>query len=109
MIIRILLVLMLIWLFFQVLAWVFKWFLVRKLKNFTQNPFSDHLTQHLNQHLNKHFSQHFKKGSTSNPAINDNEPLVQCAHCGIYITKAQAHEKENQYYCCTQHMPQDTP
>lgn len=84
-IIRIILGFILFWWLLTALGWLFKWFIVNKIKN----TFSD------NQHNN----------DNQTPHLTDNQPLVQCAQCGIYVTKAQAIKKSDLYYCCQSHVP----
>ncbi len=88
-IIQLILGFILFWWALTALGWLFKWFIVRKLNKFTKNNFSN----------NPFYDD------KQTPHINDNELLVQCAQCGIYVTKTQAIQKSNLYYCSQSHLP----
>lgn len=39
--------------------------------------------------------------------IRENEQMVQCAHCGIYIPEQEALQRAGQYYCSQAHLDTD--
>jgi hypothetical protein len=85
-IIKLLLGLFFIWLFINILQWLLKGFIIYKLNNLHKRPFHHHSQQ-------------------TNAPSQDNQTLVQCAHCGIYVVKTQALERAGQYYCSKEHLP----
>jgi hypothetical protein len=41
------------------------------------------------------------------PASRENktrEPMVACAHCGVYVAQHSAYTHQEQHFCCLEHL-----
>ena len=44
-------------------------------------------------------------GTTKDSPKISNQPMVACAHCGIFVPKEQAlTNDQNRYFCCKEHL-----
>lgn len=89
--IRLLLGFFIFWFLFKALGSLLRWFVIYKLNNLTKSAFTQNP-----------FAAHFNK---EEPKTVDDQPLVPCAQCGIYIIKSEAIERGNHYYCSKKHLP----
>ncbi len=71
---------------FILIGLVIVWFLV---KRWAKNALQEYIEQHAHNH---------------NETIIEGGAMVRCQYCGVYVSKADAVEVNEHYFCCEEHQ-----